>query len=82
MKKEMNNAQATINFLFFLHNHRDLVGTIHRAFGVNSTLSKHFENKLKGGMPKDIISFIMDMTDDNKEIFINQINIDYSHKRD
>ncbi len=75
----MNNTQAVLNFIYFTYNHRDLSGMIKRAFGEH--LGSHFLNKLKGGAPKDILDLITDMSEDNQEIFIQQIEKEYKYKK-
>ena len=75
----MNNEQSVLNFIYFTYNHRDLEGIIKRAFGGH--LGSHFVNKLKGGSPKDILDLVMGMTEDNQEIFIQQIQKEYKYKK-
>ena len=74
----MNNTQAILNFAYFTYNHRDLVGMIKRAF--NEHLGEHFVSKLKGGSPKDILDLLLDMSEDNQIIFIEQIQKEYRYK--
>jgi len=74
----MNNAQAIINFIYFTYNHSDLSGMIKRAFGEH--LGSHFLSKLQGGAPKDILNLIINMSEDNQEIFIQQIEKEYNYK--
>ena len=75
----MNNTQAVLNFVYFTYNHRDLVGMIGRAFGEH--LGSHFVSKLKGGSPKDILDLLTEMSEDNQEIFIQQIEKEYRYKK-
>lgn len=75
----MNNTQAVLNFIYFTYNHRDLVGMIKRAFGEH--LGSHFVSKLKGGSPKDILDLVMEMSEDNQELFIQQVEKEYKYRK-
>lgn len=68
----------TINFCFFLYNHRDLSGLTKRAFG--NHLGEHFLTKLKDGSPKSILHMFMEMSEDKKEIFLDQVKKEYNYK--
>lgn len=75
----MNNTQAVLNFIYFTYNHRDLDGMIKRAFGEH--LGSHFVSKLRGGSPGDILNLVLEMTEDNQEIFIQQVEKEYKFGR-
>lgn len=75
----MNNTQVVINFIYFTYNHRDIIGMIERAFGGN--LADHFKSKLKSGSPQHILEFILDMSSDNQDIFVAQIEKEYNYKK-
>jgi hypothetical protein len=75
----MNNTQAVLNFIYFTYNHRDLTGLIERAFGKH--LGSHFVSKLKGGSPKDVLDLVLEMSEDNQELFIQQVEKEYRHKK-
>ena len=70
---------STINFIYFLYNHRGLSTGLTQCFGEH--LGNHFIGKLKSGSPADIITLIVEMTDDNKELFLNWIENNYTYKR-
>lgn len=75
----MSNTQSVLNFIYFTYNHRDLAGLIKRAFGEH--LGSHFVSKLKGGSPKDILDLVMEMSEDNQELFIQQVEKEYRYRK-
>lgn len=83
----MNSTNnPTINFLFFLHNHKGMGKALVDCFG--ESLGNHFLSKLNSFMaksiccePKHIIKLMMEMSDDNKELFLEWVEKNYSYKK-
>lgn len=76
----------TINFIYFLHNFDSIVSALTDCFG--SALGNHFSSKLMSFMKdsnvcksEHIIKLLMDMSDDNKEKFIEWVDKNYSYKK-
>jgi hypothetical protein len=75
--------ERMINFLYYIHNFRNIEYDLLRAFG--GKLGSHFYSKL---MDKEenyisaarIIKLIMEMTDENKAKYFDYISENYSYK--
>jgi prenyltransferase beta subunit len=69
---------TTVNFLYWLYNHRNIEGAILECFGGH--LGKHFLSKLKDGEAASVLKFVMDMSDDHKETLIAWVDKNYNYK--
>lgn len=69
---------TTVNFLYWLYNHRNIEEVILECFGSN--LGKHFLSKLKDGRPSSVLSLVMDMSDDHKETLIAWVDKNYNYQ--
>jgi hypothetical protein len=71
---------STINFIFFVDNHNGLKTPLIECFG--ERLGTHFYSKLKDGNPTSIVRMMSEMTDDNKELFLEWIDANFDYTKD
>jgi len=71
---------STINFIFFLNNHKGLSTPLIECFG--ERLGNHFFLKLTDGNPTSIIKMMSEMTDDNKELFLKWIDANFDYTKE
>ena len=71
---------STINFIFFVDNHNGLSKPLIECFG--ERLGKHFYSKLKDGNPTSIVRMMSEMTDDNKELFLEWIDANFDYTKE
>ena len=68
----------TINFMYWLYNHVNLTAGLVETFG--TSLGNHFAAKLKDGGVASVLGMMMEMSDDNKEAFLEWIDKNYNYK--
>lgn len=69
---------TTINFMYWLHNHKNIEQALLDCFG--SHLGKHFYSKLEDGLVNSMIKLFMNMSEDNQEKLIEWADKNYSYK--
>ena len=69
---------TTINFLYWLHNHRNIEQVLIECFGGH--LGGHFYSKLDNGRAESVLSLVMNMSEDNQEKLIEWVDKNYNYK--
>jgi len=69
---------TTINFLYWLHNHRNIEQVLIECFGEH--LGGHFCSKLDNRLVDSVLRMVMNMSDDHKETLIEWVDKNYNYK--